>query len=143
MWAVLDCYADFFAANFCAFAAPAAAAATAWPRPRSCESNATAARVGAGVTAVAASRPKMNETVAAAAKMLLALLDLDCLDLMRGAASSGIVLSVLVMMSVAVNMIVAEESGDCVEFMLLAPCEFQLKLDISHEKNARGTYLHT
>ena len=46
----------------------------------------------------------------------LALLDLDCLDLMRGAASSGIVLSVLVMMSVAVNMIVAEDSGDCVEF---------------------------
>ena len=36
-----------------------------------------------------------------------------------------------------------EESGDCVEFMLLARCEFQLKLDISHEKNARGTYLHT
>ena len=82
----------------CAFAAPAAAAATAWPRPRSCESNARPFRVGAGVTAVAASRPKMNETVAAAAKMLLALLDLDFL--MRGAPSSadiGIVLSVLVM----------------------------------------------
>jgi len=73
----------------------------------------------------------------------LALLDLDLLGFMRGAASSGIVFSVLVMMSVAVNMIVAEESGDCVEFMLLARCEFQLKLDISHEKNARGTYPHT
>ena len=81
----------------------AAAAATAWPRPRSCESNARPFRVGAGVTAVAASRPKMNETVAAAAKMVLALLDLDCLDLMRGAASSGIVLSVTGIVSVAVN----------------------------------------
>ena len=50
----------------------------------------------------------MNETVAAAAKMLLALLDLDFLAALRGAASSGIVFSVLVMMSVAVNMIVAE-----------------------------------
>ena len=62
---------------------------------------------------------------------------------MRGAASSGMVFSVLVMMSLAVNMIVAEESGDGVEFMLYARCEFQLKLDISHETNARGTYLHT
>ncbi len=39
----------------------------------------------------------MNDTVAAAAKMPLALLDLDFLRFMRGAASSGIVLSVLVM----------------------------------------------
>ena len=42
----------------------------------------------------------MNETVAAAAKMLLALLDLDLLAFMRGAPSSGdtgIVFSVLVM----------------------------------------------
>ena len=46
----------------------------------------------------------MNETVAAAAKMPLALLDLDFLAALRGAASSGIVFSVLVMMSVAVNM---------------------------------------
>ena len=85
----------------------AAAAATAWPRPRSCESNATLTPVGAGVTAVAASRPKMNETVAAAAKMPLALLDLDFLAALRGAASdAGIVLSVTGIVSVAVNMIV-------------------------------------
>ena len=46
----------------------------------------------------------MNETVAAAAKMLLALLDLDCLAFMRGAASSGIVLRATGIVSVAVNM---------------------------------------
>ena len=49
----------------------------------------------------------MNETVAAAAKMLLALLDLDFLAALRGTASSGIVFMVLVMMSVAVNINVA------------------------------------
>ena len=83
----------------CAFAAPAAAAATAWPLP--CESNARGALVGAVVTAVAASRPKTNETAAAAIRMPMALLDLDFLCFMRGVASSndaGIVLSVLVMM---------------------------------------------
>ena len=93
----------------CAFAAPAAAAATAWPRPRSCESNARPFRVGAGDTAVAASRPKMNETVAAAAKMLLALLDLDFLGLRGAASDAGIVLSVTGIVSVAVNRNVAEE----------------------------------
>ena len=49
----------------------------------------------------------MNETVAAAAKMPLALLDLDFLAALRGAASdAGIVLSVTGIVSVAVNMIV-------------------------------------
>ena len=120
----------------------AAAAATAWPRPRSCESNARPFRVGAGVTAVAASRPKMNETVAAAAKMLLALLDLDCLAFMRGATSSvdaGIVLRVTGIVSGRRKY---ECRGICVVFMMCFFADAWASA-FSYEKNARGTYLHT
>ena len=91
MWAALDYYADFFAANFSFHGAMA--------------------QMSAGtLCSMAASRPKTNETAAAAAKMPMALLDLDFLGLMRpmrGAASSGIVLSVLVILSVVVNRFVA------------------------------------
>ena len=85
----------------------------------------------------------MNETVAAAAKMLLALLDLDFLAALRGAASSGIVFSVLVMMSVAVNMNVANFVWSFYAVLLLCLIlGFRLPR-VSYEKNARGTHLHT
>ena len=86
----------------------------------------------------------MNETVAAAAKMLLALLDLDFLGLRGAASDAGIVLSVTGIVSVAVNRNVAEEFVWSFYAVLLLCLILGFRLPrVSYEKNARGTHLHT